>query len=381
MNRIVSNRLLQNCVAALVVLFFFGVSMSAQDSRPTSRSSEEPSEVRRLEDAWKEAKKLHDKKLKEATTGPERAELIRHPPDAEAWHPKFWAIVDRDPGSADAFDALLVILKNAEGDEELRAVEHLATRHSAAVDFARLPKILAARSTPLTQKSVERLIGDIADRKFAAWLAVDLARRLTTASYVDMSEESQTARKEAIRLWTRCRDEFADAETSHFPAEKTKDVAGGYLFELEHLALGMKAPELIGTDAENSKFAISDYRGKVLCLIFWGFWAGNYKTFRADEWVLVDRYQNSPFGLVGINTDKDKKRIARAIVGQDINWRIVLDGRNGPLSTRWNIRELPALFLIDHEGVIRRRDVYDGDLYDSIEALLAEAKAALEKTE
>lgn len=372
-----SSRNVSSGVALLLTVFMIDVSVIAQDSRPTSG----PTEVRRLEDEWSAAKKLHDQKLKAASTGAERAELIRHPPDAEAWNPKFWAIVDRDPKSGDAFDALLVILKNAEGDEETRAIDALTMHHRAAPDFSRLPKILAGRSTALAPASVERLIDSVADRKFAAWLAVDLARRFTTASYADMSEESQAARKNAVRLWTRCRDEFADFETSFFSGEKTKSVAEGYLFELEHLALGMKAPEMIGTDAENSKFAISDYRGKVLCLIFWGFWAGNYKTFRADEWVLVDRYQNSPFGLVGINTDKDKKRIARAIVGQDINWRIVLDGRQGPLATRWNIREMPALFLIDHEGIIRRRDVYDGDLYESIEALLAEAKAALERSE
>lgn len=360
-------------LAGLIAVLVFGTPFYAQDSRPTSG----PSDVRRLENEWAEAKKLHDKKWKAAQTGAERADLVRNSPDAEAWNPKFWEIVDRAPESLDAFDALLVILKNAESDEETRAIDALATHHRAAPDFSRLPKMLAGRSTPLVPASVERLIECVADRKFAAWLAVDLARRFTTASYVDMSEESLAARKDAVRLWTRCRDDFADAETSYFPAEKTKSVAEGYLFELEHLALGMKAPEMIGTDAENSKFAISDYRGKVLCLIFWGFWAGNYKTFRADEWVLVDRYQNAPFGLVGVNTDKDKKRIARAIVGQDINWRIVLDGRQGPLATRWNIREMPALFLIDHEGIIRRRDVYDGDLYEAIEVLLAEARAAL----
>jgi cytochrome oxidase Cu insertion factor (SCO1/SenC/PrrC family) len=44
------------------------------------------------------------------------------------------------------------------------------------------------------------------------------------------------------------------------------------IFELEHLAIGKVAPDFEATDQDGKKFELSDYRGKVVVLDFWGFW-------------------------------------------------------------------------------------------------------------
>jgi hypothetical protein len=48
--------------------------------------------------------------------------------------------------------------------------------------------------------------------------------------------------------------------------------AGGEIFELENLQVGMTAPEILGTDENGKPFKLSEYRGKVVVLDFWGFW-------------------------------------------------------------------------------------------------------------
>ena len=48
--------------------------------------------------------------------------------------------------------------------------------------------------------------------------------------------------------------------------------AKGVLFEAEHLQVGMVAPDFESTDQDGVKFKLSDYRGKVVLLDFWGFW-------------------------------------------------------------------------------------------------------------
>jgi hypothetical protein len=48
--------------------------------------------------------------------------------------------------------------------------------------------------------------------------------------------------------------------------------AEGELFELRHLQIGMVAPDITGEDAEGVAFNLSDYRGQVILLDFWGFW-------------------------------------------------------------------------------------------------------------
>jgi hypothetical protein len=44
------------------------------------------------------------------------------------------------------------------------------------------------------------------------------------------------------------------------------------LFERRHLQVGKQAPGIEGVDLEGKKFRLSDYRGKVVVLDFWGNW-------------------------------------------------------------------------------------------------------------
>mgnify|MGYP001313105101 CR=1 FL=1 len=51
-----------------------------------------------------------------------------------------------------------------------------------------------------------------------------------------------------------------------------RERAEGALYEAEHLQIGQVAGEIEGEDQEGVKFKLSDYRGKVVVLDFWGDW-------------------------------------------------------------------------------------------------------------
>jgi hypothetical protein len=46
--------------------------------------------------------------------------------------------------------------------------------------------------------------------------------------------------------------------------------AGAELFEIRHLVVGKEAPDIEGEDQDGKRFKLSDYRGKVVLLDFWG---------------------------------------------------------------------------------------------------------------
>lgn len=48
--------------------------------------------------------------------------------------------------------------------------------------------------------------------------------------------------------------------------------AKGELFEIRHLSVGKTVPEIAAEDLDGTKFKLSDYRGKVVLLDFWGNW-------------------------------------------------------------------------------------------------------------
>ena len=43
-------------------------------------------------------------------------------------------------------------------------------------------------------------------------------------------------------------------------------------FEKERLQIGMEVPDIEGEDLDGVPFKLSDYRGKVVLLDFWGDW-------------------------------------------------------------------------------------------------------------
>jgi hypothetical protein len=68
--------------------------------------------------------------------------------------------------------------------------------------------------------------------------------------------------------------------------------------------------------------------------------------------------RNKPFTLIGVNSDADLAKLKPRLAEESITWRSFWngpDGTHGPISTRWNVRGWPTLFLIDHEGVIRHK--------------------------
>ncbi len=57
------------------------------------------------------------------------------------------------------------------------------------------------------------------------------------------------------------------------PADSILSIrARGPRFEKERLQVGMEAPDIIGVDLFGEQFKLSDYRGKVVLLDFWGDW-------------------------------------------------------------------------------------------------------------
>jgi hypothetical protein len=46
-------------------------------------------------------------------------------------------------------------------------------------------------------------------------------------------------------------------------------------------------------------------------------------------------------------------------------------GTSGPIPTKWNVRGWPTIYVIDHEGVIRYKNVRGEKMDEAVDALLA----------
>ena len=154
------------------------------------------------------------------------------------------------------------------------------------------------------------------------------------------------------------------------------EAARSRIYEMNHLEIGMVAPEIVGEDLDGMEFKLSDYRGKVVMLDFWGHWCGPCRSMYPQERAMVEQLASAPFALIGMNSDYTKKIAREAVESEGLSWRHFWNGpkgTQGPIARQWNVEAWPTVYLIDGDGVIRYKDILGEDLDRAIEKLLGEA--------
>ena len=137
-----------------------------------------------------------------------------------------------------------------------------------------------------------------------------------------------------------------------------------------------RSPEIDGVGFDGKRLKLSDYRGKVVVLVFWGTWCGPCMREVPHERELAERLKDKPFAVLGVNCDDDKQAAASAIKSERITWPNWHDGApdEGPITKSYHIRSYPSVFLIDGNGIIRQKHIVGEALDKAVDDLLAEMK-------
>jgi thiol-disulfide isomerase/thioredoxin len=138
---------------------------------------------------------------------------------------------------------------------------------------------------------------------------------------------------------------------------KLHGIAQDLLFELRNLAVGKVVPEVDGLDLDDKPMKLSEYRGKVVMLVFWATWCGPCMAMIPHERELAKRYAGRAFAVVGVNgAEQDEATVRKAIKEKQITWRSFKDyllKERREISRLWSVSAWPTAFVLDHRGVIR----------------------------
>ena len=203
-------------------------------------------------------------------------------------------------------DTLFSVLQFSSGPSQQAALEILLRDHSQDAQFLSRIKSFALRGG--VSPSMEKLLGILIKAELgrgvegAAVLALAKTRKgqadranqfkqLTPerlelyenaygADYVArlQAADATTLLAEAEQLFQRVVDEFADVNGDlvlngrTLPRGTLGEQAAPALFEMNNLSVGKVAPEIAAEDIGGVDFKLSDYRGKVVMLDFWGHW-------------------------------------------------------------------------------------------------------------
>jgi hypothetical protein len=233
---------------------------------------------RRAESAFAEI--LTDYKL-EVERGVRSGESARGDsllPDKEAeFDRRFLAFARAYPQDTHAVEALVWICTRPDdvpGIAELQeqALEMVTRQQVTHLRLGETLQRAAFTSRGAGGERFLRALAELPDRTIQGQAALYLASSFHVRSeraYYAGRPEAGPLSAEAEKELERVIATYPDVRWQDTPLDK---VARQELNDMRTLGLGRRAPETAGADTSGTRFRLSDYRGKVVLLSFWGFW-------------------------------------------------------------------------------------------------------------
>jgi thiol-disulfide isomerase/thioredoxin len=342
-------------------ILLFSVSHAARAAAADARASgfqEVPAEVRykAVLKEFEDAKRDRYRAETGAKTEQERQELSKRPFDYQIFAEKMDRIARDNPRDHAALPPLVWVAVYTQGPLADRAIQTIRESHvldpgigSFAVQIGYIP-------APGGDAILRAILARNHSRQAKGHACLALARKLKLqAEHSGSKEKSMLLDGESEALFEKVVSEFADVKGENGPLG---EIARNGLFELHHLSLGKEAPEIAGEDDEGRRMKLSEFRGKVVVLDFWGEWCGPCRRLYPFERTLIKRMAGRPFVFLGINSDPyDARERVRARMRQEQNtWRYWVDGAwPGAIGATWNVQSWPTLYVLDARGIIRHK--------------------------
>jgi thiol-disulfide isomerase/thioredoxin len=121
----------------------------------------------------------------------------------------------------------------------------------------------------------------------------------------------------------------------------------------------------------NRKTSLKDLRGKVVVIDFWTSWSVPCRSDLTDlkEW--YGKYHKDGLEIVGVNLDEKEDAATKYIKENKVGWAQVVGPAARKLAETWGIESVPAHFVVDRKGCLRRTEAL-ADFEEFICKLLAE---------
>ncbi len=167
-----------------------------------------------------------------------------------------------------------------------------------------------------------------------------------------------------------------------YPKDLQESLCGKRIKERIDSALataeGSVAPDFTAPTPDGKEITLSEIKGKATIVDFWAAWCGPCRKENPNVVKVYEKYHDKGLEIIGVSLDgtprqKDaKKAWLDAIEKDGLTWHQVsnLNYFNGPVAKQYNIRSIPATFILDSEGKIVAKNLRGPDLEKKIAELL-----------
>ncbi|MDX2017131.1 MAG: TlpA disulfide reductase family protein [Planctomycetota bacterium] len=141
------------------------------------------------------------------------------------------------------------------------------------------------------------------------------------------------------------------------------------------LPVGTAAPAWTLKDDAGNTVNLSDFKGKVVFMDFWGTWCPPCRAAMPKTQRLHERFKDQDVVVLGMNFERDPKANPRKFMDDNkYTFGLILKGET--IASKYRVRGWPTFYVIDREGKVVFGEVgydpsHEKDFIAAIEAALA----------
>ena len=137
-------------------------------------------------------------------------------------------------------------------------------------------------------------------------------------------------------------------------------------------SLGEIAPNFEGPSPSGEVLNLANLKGKVTIIEFWASWCRPCRVENPNLVRLYKEMHSKGLEIVGVSLDRNRSSWLRAIEDDGLIWSHVSNLKfwQDPIAKLYNIRAIPASFIIDNEGRIIDKNLRGAQLASKINEIL-----------
>lgn len=126
---------------------------------------------------------------------------------------------------------------------------------------------------------------------------------------------------------------------------------------------GSATPRLELKDLSGDTHRLADYRGKVVLINFWATWCEPCRDEMPSIQQLKSKLAGRPFVVLAVNVAESENRITEFLRQLPLDFTVLHD-RNSVALKAWQVKGLPASFVVAPDGRIRYSYIGDFEWAD-----------------
>lgn len=207
-------------------------------------------------------------------------------------------------------------------------------------------------------------------------LAAFQARMAVVAARAPAAPHRTFLEQQYVDLLGQHAPERLEAHLTTLAASDLPDLAALGRGQLEILRLRTTPMELTFTALDGREVDLAKLRGQVVLIDCWATWCVPCVKELPNIKAALAKWGPKGFTVVGISFDRvgDREKLVKFVADEQLAWPHWFNEKGGsnPFGKRYNIRSIPATFLLGRDGRLVTTDTHGAKLDEALQKLLGD---------